>query len=277
MRIDRQKIIKPVIGIIGGSGPEATINFQLTLLKTMQEILKPTKDQDHYRVIIDNDPSIPDRSLSIINQPQEIIDLYISKASKLEQQGANLILIACNTAHVFIKNIQKAISSNIVNIIEETVADFVEHNNSAKNICILSTIGTFSAKIYQQEFLKYGVIVEELSAELIMKVHKAIYGIKAGLISELDKNYDHERLYNVYKAFNERLNYYSIKSPYNLLIEILEEIRERGIMHVILGCTELPIVLNNKSFSGLSLYDPAIAVAKKLVHSCNSIANNNIV
>lgn len=269
--------VRPTIGIIGGSGPEATIYFQFELLKAMKENLKPLKDQDYYPVLVDNDPSIPDRSLAVLKQQDEIVNLYINRIRKLESLGASIIIIACNTAHAFIKKIQKAINSYLINIIEEVVINFVNTNKLIKKVGLLATMGTFSSKIYQHEFLKYGVVVEEISAESTLKVHQAIYGIKAGFVTDSDMKQDRERLYQVYKAFDEQqLDFFKIKSPTDLLTEILYEMHIKGINHVILGCTELPIALNNEIFQGQVLFNPATIIAKKTLYYCNLIENNNV-
>ena len=266
--------VKPTIGIIGGSGPEATIYFQLELLKVMKEHLKPLKDQDYYPVLVDNDPSIPDRSLAILKQQDEIVNLYINRIRKLESLGASIIIIACNTAHAFINKIRQGINSYLINIIEEVAINFVNTNKKIKRVGLLATVGTFSSKIYQQEFLKHGVFIEEMTAKSVLKIHQAIYGIKAGFVTDLDMKKDRERLYQVYKAFDEQLEFLKVKSPKDLLTEVLHGMHIRGINHIILGCTELPIALKNEMFQGQVLFNPATIIAKKTLDYCNLIENN---
>jgi len=55
---------RKVIGILGGMGPEATADLFLKIIRATPA----EKDQDHLRVIIDNNPQIPDRTAAILNQ-----------------------------------------------------------------------------------------------------------------------------------------------------------------------------------------------------------------
>lgn len=51
-----------IIGILGGLGPEATVDLFSKIIK----LTAANKDQEHFRIIIDNNPKIPDRSSAII-------------------------------------------------------------------------------------------------------------------------------------------------------------------------------------------------------------------
>lgn len=266
---------KPIIGIIGGTGPEATVHFQMTIIKVMQDMIYPEKDQDYYPMIIDNDSTIPDRSYAVLNNQDYIVKLYVNKITKLQSLGVKVIVIACNTAHVFLQEIQKSVKVMLIDIIRETVEDFVDHNKEVKKVGLLSTIGTFTSRIYQEAFIKYNVKVEELTINSLKKVHLAIYGIKAGfcLFSPISKK-NTEKLHRVYSNLGIDLNIELIKPPYSLLIEVLEEMKIKKIEHIILGCTELPIMLNVLTLKGLKLYNPAIPTAKRLFHFCKYLENN---
>ena len=100
---------KPVIGVIGGAGPDAAIDFQAQLYKEMKKQLIAVSDQDHYRVIVDNYTSMPDRSLALLKQGPSPLPDMIKSATGLEKLGCNFITYPCNTAHAYLPQIANAI------------------------------------------------------------------------------------------------------------------------------------------------------------------------
>jgi aspartate racemase len=108
--------MKKQIGILGGMGPEATSELFSLIIKNT----KADNDQDHIPVIIVNNPKIPDRSLHILGKGPSPINMLVEGTLKLEQMGADIILIPCNTAHFFIKQIEEKIHVPIIDMIKET-------------------------------------------------------------------------------------------------------------------------------------------------------------
>src|SRR2546427_7655001 len=95
-----------VIGVLGGLGPWATLDFFEKILR-----LTPAKaDQDHLRIIIDNNPKIPDRSPAILGEGEDPTPGLIATAQNLQQAGADFLVIPCNTAHFFYDRIVTAVS-----------------------------------------------------------------------------------------------------------------------------------------------------------------------
>src|SRR5690625_6011140 len=86
---------EPIVGIIGGMGPEATIEL-------MQRIVSKTPaadDQDHIHMIVDNNPKVPSRIQALLegtgDNPAPVL---MAMARRLEQAGADFLVIPCNTA-----------------------------------------------------------------------------------------------------------------------------------------------------------------------------------
>lgn len=264
--IDFKNIVTtPLIGIIGGTGPEATINIQMHLLDSMKKKLKPLKDQDYYGVIVDNNTQIPDRTIAIENNDESIIQLYIERAKNLENLGVNLIIIACNTAHAFFDKIQNALSIRVLNIVEETVLYFTSNYPNIKAISLLATLGTLNSKIYQNAFARHGIIIKLCDSAMQVKVHQAIYGIKAGYISKSLRMVENKcNLYKIYKSFDNNLNISEVKSPRRIILDALESIKSKQIQHVILGCTELSIIAKHYKKTN-QLIDPSKIITESAV------------
>lgn len=222
--------MEKVIGILGGMGPLATVDlFKRIVLKTPAK-----KDQEHPRIIIYNNPKIPDRTAYILGKGENPLPELIDSAKKLEKWGADFIIMPCNTAHYFAEEIQKAIKIPLINMIEET-ASYVE-SLGVKRAGILATTGTIVSGIYQKALEKReieGIVPSEKDQE---KVMKGIYkGVKAGNI-ELGRN---------------------------LLLEVAKKL-EGEVEAIIAGCTEVSVALKQEDLS-VPLIDPMDILAEKAV------------
>ena len=93
------------IGIVGGMGPEATSMLFSHIIK----FTNAKKDQDHIRVFIDNNSSIPDRTEYILGSGEDPLPYLIDSAKKLEEIGSNVLIMPCNTAHYFFNGMKEAV------------------------------------------------------------------------------------------------------------------------------------------------------------------------
>lgn len=121
-----QNLIKPrpIIALIGGAGPDAAIDLQVKLSCAMKKKLNISFDQDHYRVIVDNNTDIPNRDEALLSNGFSPLLTYINSAKKLEEMGGDILIISCNTAHTYFNDIQKITSMKAINMIEETASFF---------------------------------------------------------------------------------------------------------------------------------------------------------
>ncbi|MBW2076607.1 MAG: amino acid racemase [Deltaproteobacteria bacterium] len=205
-----------IIGILGGMGPEATLYL-------FQEIIKHTgakRDQDHFRILIDNNPKIPDRTPAILGGGETPLPMMIETAKNLEKAGADFITIPCVSAHYFIKELRRAISIPVISIIDEVAAEIQRSLPEINRIGLIATTGTIRSGLFQERLSEVGVEVlvpsEETQEKLVMSAIYGESGIKAGFVSSENKE-------KVLKASNEML--------------------ERGAEGIIGGCTEVPLVL----------------------------------
>lgn len=223
------------IGIIGGMGPEATADLYLKIIKNT----KVNKDQDHYRVIIDSNAKIPDRTKAILYDGEDPVPALIETAKNLEKLSVDIACIPCITAHYFFDRIQKSVNYKIINIIEELV-NYIEKNHpDIEYIGILSTTGTIKTKLFDQYLKNYSLIYPTEKIQE-MNVMEAIYGQK-GIKSGSDPKFARE-----------------------LLIESGELLIERGAEIIIAGCTEIGLVLSN-DFLDVEILDLLEIASKTLI------------
>ena len=222
-----------IIGILGGMGPEATIDLFYKIIKSTPA----EKDQDHLRIIIDNNPKIPDRTTAILGKGEDPLPALQETARNLEKAGADLIIIPCNTAHYFLPSIQESVKIPILNMIEETAKETQRKTPQIKKVGLLASIGTYKMEIYHQHFKKFNIEVispEEKDKEEVMKV---IYAVKAGDLSEEVKR--------------------------NIL-KIAQKLIDKGVEAIITGCTEIPLILKEGDVS-VPIIDPTQVLAKMAI------------
>ena len=209
---------KKTIGILGGMGPLATADlFKKIILMTEAE-----KDQDHIRVLIDSNTNIPDRTAAILSGGADPVPELTKSAKILEQAGADLLIMPCNTAHYFYEDVKKAVSIPVLSIIE-SAADKVLRSGQKKAL-ILATDGTGKAGVYDKVFNRRGIETVYPDAGTQKKVMSIIYeGVKAGAPKEgrMEK----------------------------LTADINDFIKKTGTVAV-LACTELPLAVDLYGLTG---------------------------
>jgi len=222
-----------IIGILGGMGPEATIDLFYKIIK----FTPAEKDQEHLRIIIDNNPKIPDRTAAILGKGEDPLPALQKTAQNLEKAGADFVVIPCNTAHYFLSSIQESVNIPVLNMIEETAKETKKRIPQIKKVGLLASIGVYKSEIYHQHFKKFYIEVispEEKDKEEIMKV---IYTIKAGDLSKrVKKN----------------------------ILKITQKLIDKGAEAIIAGCTEIPLILKEGDVS-VPLIDPTQILARVAV------------
>ncbi|WP_174732459.1 aspartate/glutamate racemase family protein [Mesobacillus harenae] len=184
------------LGILGGMGP-------LTTIELAKRIIQQTHvkvDQEHIPMIIYNNPKIPSRIDAIMQGTESPLKELIKSVKKLEDSGANLIILVCNTAHYWYQELANKTSVPIYNMIEGTVHYTVKNYDLNKNkILLLATNATIKVGLYEKEFYKRGhqILIPTLEEqELITSI---INDIKAGFTWDNPWLKDIQRLLEKYK------------------------------------------------------------------------------
>jgi len=226
-----------IIGILGGMGPEATIALFARIVK----LTGAKKDQDHLRVLIDNNPKVPDRTKAIQGKGPSPLPQLIRSGKTLEKAGADFIIIPCVTAHYYVERLQKKINIPILHIAEETVKYLEAKLKGVRRVGLIATTGTVQAGIFQRFFSKIGKELILPSSEVQeQRVMKAIYG-KDGI-----------------KAIGPA------KKPRRLILQASQTLVGRGAQAIIAGCTEIPLVLRDGDLPG-PVIDPLTILAQSAI------------
>jgi len=169
--MSRQASQPGTIGILGGMGPAATVEF----FRRLVAVTPAAIDQAHLRILIDNNPYVPDRTRAIFGQGEDPGPALAEMAKGLEAAGADLLTMPCNTGHAFLDAIRSAVRIPVIDMIHET-AEAV----TATSIGLLSTTGTLRSALYHRACEARGlqlVVPTEADQQLVMDI---IGRIKAG-------------------------------------------------------------------------------------------------
>ena len=236
-----------MIGVIGGMGPQAGID----LVQKIINLTKAASDQDHLPIAMLSIPhSISDRTEFLSGKSDVNPAIAISEViCTLSKNGASIIGMPCNTAHAepifneIIERIPKEVK--LVHMINE-VSKFIKNKYpSIENVGILSTTGTYISHVYPDCLSQYGLNGIQVSEEIQEKyISPAIcsqgYGIKA------------------------QSNPVTAQAKKELLKGI-EYLTSEGAEAIILGCTEIPLVLTDSHINGIPLIDSTDVLARALI------------
>ena len=246
------------VGVVGGVGPAATVDF-------MQKIVRntpATRDQDHIKLLVEQNPQIPDRTENLIGEgPDPTISLYAT-CRKLEAGDADIIAIPCNTAHAYVERVQPYLGIPIVNMLTVTAEQIRSTFPDLRKVGLLATSGTVASGVYRKALEAAGLEQVVPSTERQAGVMNAIYGpqgVKAG---------------------------FTTGACVDDLMVAVDELAASGVEVVILGCTELPLLLpqatvNTSEGRAVTLIDPTDVlarhcVARALAHPVPSHSNASL-
>ena len=205
------------VGVIGGLGPLATLDFFDRVLKRTRTY----KEEDHLRLIIDNNTKVPDRNAFGRGEGPSPAPALAASAKGLQDAGAEFVVMACNTAHAWEADIRAAIAVPFVSMIETTVAVVADLRPEAAGV--LAVDACLSARLYQDALKAAGVRPVLLPADSQRTFMELIYRIKSGDTGE-----------TVRRA----------------MATLARRLEAQGAEVIIAGCTEIPLVLTADDIEG---------------------------
>ncbi|MCL2310309.1 MAG: amino acid racemase [Proteobacteria bacterium] len=197
-----------LIGVLGGMGPAATAD----LMNKIIELTEVTGDQQHIPLLVSSMPDIPDRGAHLLNGGASPLPALMDRLQMLEKAGAVCVVMPCNTAHYWFPQLKAAASAEMLSIIEATVEAVREAGLS--EVGLLATDATLATGLYQSALEKAGIDCVVPDAVTQRTTMAGIFALKAGDPTTA-------RRY--------------LEAPYRYLL--------READAIILGCTELPLIL----------------------------------
>jgi aspartate racemase len=194
-------------------GPEATVDFMAKVIA----LTPADKDQDHAHMLVDHNPTVPNRQAAILGDGEDPGPELVAMARRLEAAGADFLVIPCNTAYAFEADIIDAVNIPLISIIEESVAAVADRSPGANSVGVLATDGCLRANVYQRVLQRRELDPVVPNDEEMQRLMHVIYQIKSGDKSE-----------QVASAMNE----------------LAKALVARGAQAIIAACTEIPLVLD---------------------------------
>ena len=223
------------IGIIGGLGPESTIEYYRSIITLYSERIPERR----YPSIIINSIDLK-KVLDLVsaNNLAELADYLVSEIQRLARAGAECGLVAANTPHIVFDEVHRRSPIPLLSIVEATC-------DEAKTLG-LTKLGLFGARFTMQARFYPDVFSRE--------------GIALAVPDQHDQAYIH----HIY--LNELVKGIVRSETRERLFAIVDRLKERdGIQGLILGGTELSLILRDSTVRGIPVLDTTRIHAKKIV------------
>ncbi len=230
------------IGIIGGMGPEATSVFYSEIIRIFQRDFGAVYDRDYPEIIMISLP-LPDVVVGNGDEPV-IVPMLMDAAERLEAAGADFIAIPCNTVYRYIGYIRNAVSIKVLDIVHETAKRI--RASSIRKVGLLATEGTLESGIYDKCLGNQGITLIVPKYDMQCRITGIIMNILSG--NKLDE--DREALF-----------------------KIIEYLGDEGAEAIVLGCTDLPLLISEspgrvRIFNSLKILSESVvenATGRKLI------------
>ena len=230
---------KLIAGVLGGMGPLATVDFMSMVI----DLCPIVTEDDHVRLLVDQNPHIPNRQIVSNIKSKNIGSMLADGALKLQNAGADFIVMPCNTAHMFSDDIKTRVNIPFIHIVDETINEITEYFPEKKSVGIMATSACINAKIYQDGLTvnnkKFHLPSESYQDECM----KSIFDIKEGT---------------------------EISNPADSMYKVANHLTEKGAEILIAGCTEIPLVLKNEDLN-VPLISSTEVLAIKTIEYANHI------
>lgn len=201
---------KQIIGILGGMGPQASACL-LEMLIDLSIKKFGAKNDDFPEILLDSVP-VPD-FISNDSRKNESLKILKNRVKFFNTVNPSCLTIACNTAHIFLNDLQKIAKVPFISVIEEVVKAVTK--SGLRKVGILGTPTTIKSKLYQNALHKFGIKSIDLKRNELGILERIIRTIIAGSSNHKDSA---------------------------ILLSVANNLRERGAQGIILGCTELPLI-----------------------------------
>lgn len=229
------------IGIIGGLGPEATVEYYNGIIAAFKN---DRADLVYPEIIIYSVNMSEFIGLMREKKYDQAVDKVIEKAENLYRAGAEFLAITANTPHMLFEQISSKSPLPLISIVEATREECIR--NSFRKTGLMGTGFTMNATFYQDVFRKSGIEVIMPSDEDKKIIdHKLFTEIEIGIFRDDTRE---------------------------LLIGIIEKMkRDHNIDSMILGCTELPLILTEQAYDGIPMLNTTQIHVDAIVRECNTL------
>ncbi|MBO9659437.1 MAG: aspartate/glutamate racemase family protein [Chitinophagaceae bacterium] len=221
------------IGLIGGITWLSSVEYYRILNTLVNEELGGVSSA---KLILHSVDFAEIKSLTEAGRWDAILDLMSDAAQKLEAAGAECILLGANTMHKLADDIQRSIKIPLLHIADETGKQI--KNDGLQTVALLGTRYTMQLPFYSEKLAAHGITTIIPDQEDIDYINNAIY-------TEMGKG-----------VF--------LPETKEKFLDVINQLAARGAQGVILGCTEIPLLLQQKD-AAIKLYDTTLIHSRAAV------------
>ncbi len=225
------------IGLIGGLGPESTVDYYKEIISSFN-----TKHADlAYPEIVIYSANL-NEFMEFINkkQWQKISEWLLEKILIIHKAGAEFAAIASNTPHIVFEEIESKSPIPLLSIVESTCTK--AQDMGLKNVSLMGTKLTMETDLYKNPFISKGMSVVVPSEEEQQFIHQKLFSeIELGIFKDSTRE--------------------------ELLAIVKRMVDENGVDSLILGCTELPLILTEDRY-GIPFLNTSAIHCESIIKYC---------
>lgn len=226
------------IGIIGGLGPEATIDYYKEIINAFKN---EEGDLNYPEIIIFSVNMSEFISLMKEKKYDQVTTLLLEKIESLKRAGAEFAVLSANTPHLLFDRIKEKSGIPLISIVETACDESIKRGY--KRAGLFGTGFTMEATFFTDIFKKKGI-------DVIIPDKEDRDFINHKLFSEIELG--------IFKDDTRRL-----------LIGIIEKmVQKQHIDSLILGCTEFPLILKESSYAGIPMLNTTKIHVDAIVEYC---------
>lgn len=223
------------IGLIGGLGPEATVDYYKAIIDSFKAENNGALDYPDviiYSVNLEHFIGMVKRG-----DYREATAYLAEKMQALEKAGAGMIALTANTPHLFYKELQAAVKVPMISIVEATARE--AQRLGLKRAGLIGTAFTMNAGFYQDVFNHFQIKIETPDEEEKAYINQKLFSeIELGVFRDDTR----EDLLDIIKRMKDRQN----------------------IEGIILGCTEFPLILPLDQYHGIPALNTTLIHVKEI-------------
>ncbi len=226
------------MGILGGMGPAATADFYDKLVRSTPA----TRDQEHLRVVIWADPTVPSRQEALTAGGQDPSPWLEAGVEQLLRCGAQILVVPCNTIHAYLPAVLAGKDVEFISIVDTTV-EAVRQMDPVGRVGLLATDGALASGLFQTAFGRAGldlVLPVESSQAVLMEL---VAAVKTGAAGEAERRQ---------------------------LSGLLAKLAGNGAGTVVAGCTEVSVLLAQMDVDA-RVVDPSQVLVDKTIERARDV------
>jgi aspartate racemase len=148
--------------------------------------------------------------------------MLCANARNLEKAGVDFIVIPCNTVHIFLDAIESSVNIPILSIVDATINDLERKVPQVEKVGLLASPAVNATGLYTKKLAARGIQTLIPAKKEEQDVHDVIFAVKAGDKSQVVKD---------------------------KILKVCDSLLERGAQGLILGCPEIPLILQENDLS----------------------------